>query len=399
MLEGHYSINNRKEQVVNISKPIFLDNQSTTPLDQRVFEMMVPYFKDEFGNPHSSHHVYGRTASTAIETARKKIANCLNTNYQDIYFTSGATESNNLLIKGLGNYSKVEPKRIITVKSEHKCVLQSCQRLEEKGFDVVYLNVGTDGLINLQDLEQELKPPTLLTTIMFVNNETGVIQPVEEIGQLCKKYNSFFHTDAAQAAGKINIDCHAMNIDALSISGHKLYGPKGVGILYVNAEVRKKMQPLFDGGGQEKELRSGTLPTPLCVGLGEAIDLAINEKDKTNSSIKYLRDSFLSLLKNEIQDIKINGTLDKRIEGNLNICIPGVSAEALINNMPDLAISTGSACTSGFVEKSHVLSSMAINGEDLNCSFRISIGKNNTIEEMRLASSMIINATKKLKEN
>ena len=399
MLEGYYSINNRKEQVVNISKPIFLDNQSTTPLDQRVFEMMVPYFKDEFGNPHSSHHVYGRTASTAIEAARKKIANCLNTNYQDIYFTSGATESNNLLIKGLGNYSTVEPKRIITVKSEHKCVLQSCQRLEEKGFDVVYLNVGTDGLINLQDLEQELTTPSLLTTIMFVNNETGVIQPVEEIGQLCKKYNSFFHTDAAQAAGKINIDCHAMNIDALSISGHKLYGPKGVGILYVNAEVRKKMQPLFDGGGQEKELRSGTLPTPLCVGLGEAIDLAINEKDKTNSSIKYLRDSFLSLLKDEIQDIKINGTLDKRIEGNLNICIPGVSAEALINNMPDLAISTGSACTSGFVEKSHVLSSMAINGEDLNCSFRISIGKNNTIEEMRLASSMIINATKKLKEN
>ena len=382
---------------MNIQKPIFLDNQSTTKLDPRVFKTMTPYFMEDFGNPHSIHHSYGRSASAAIELARKQIAAHLNANHQDIYFTSGATESNNILIKGLGNFSKANPKRIITAKSEHKCVLQSCQRLQENGFEVIFLNVDTEGLINLEELEKELQTPTLLTSILFVNNEIGIIQPIEQIGQLCKKYNSFLHTDAAQAVGKLDIDVHAMGIDALSISGHKLYGPKGIGILYVSAEARLKMQPLFDGGGQEKELRSGTLPTPLCVGIGEAITLSCAEKDKSNETIKSFRDDLISSLSQSISDLKINGSMSKRIEGNLNICIPGIEADMLINNLPELALSTGSACTSGFVEKSHVLSSIGLNDKEITCSFRIGIGKNNTKEEIQQASTMIIDAVKKLK--
>ena len=381
---------------MNIENPIFLDNQSTTQLDQRVFEAMSPFFVENFGNPHSSHHPYGRKASSAIELARKQIADHLNANHQDVYFTSGATESNNILIKGLGNFSKVNPKRIITAKTEHKCVLQSCKRLEENGFDVVYLNVDVEGFIQLDELESALKTPTLLTSIMFVNNEIGVIQPMEQIGQLCRKYNSFFHTDAAQAAGKLDINVQTMNIDALSISGHKLYGPKGVGILYVSSDARLKMRPLFDGGGQEKELRSGTLPTPLCVGIGEAITLVCAEKERTNAAIKSLRDDLLSSLTQSLEGLQINGSMKNRIHGNINMFIPGIDAEILINNLPGIAISTGSACTSGFVEKSHVLSAIGLQDAELSGSFRIGIGKNNTKEEIQQAATFIIDAVKKL---
>jgi cysteine desulfurase len=232
---------------------------------------------------------------------------------------------------------------------------------------------------------------------MFVNNEIGVIQPIKEIGNLCKKYNSFFHTDAAQAAGKLDIDVHAMNIDALSISGHKLYGPKGIGILYVSTDARLKMQPLFDGGGQEKELRSGTLPTPLCIGIGEAVALGYREKDKINATILSLRNELVSQLTQSIEGLHINGSMDKRIHGNINLSIPGIEAEVLINNMPGIAISTGSACTSGFVEKSHVLSAIGLKDKELSGSFRIAIGKNNNIEEIQQASNYIIEAVKNLK--
>lgn len=381
---------------MNIEKTIFLDNQSTTQLDERIFNKMFSYFKEEFGNPHSTHHIYGRNASNAIEKSRKEIALNLNANYQDIYFTSGATESNNLLIKGLANFSKVKCKRIITAKSDHKCVLQSCKSLTNQGFDIVYLNVSTEGLIDLNELESELKTPTLLTTIMFVNNEIGVIQPIKEIGQLCKQYNSFFHTDAAQAAGKIDIDIENLNIDALSISGHKIYGPKGIGILYVNSETRLQIKPLFDGGGQEKELRSGTLPTPLCVGISEALKLSLEEKNKNNRNIKSLKDKLFKLLEQSIKNIKLNGSENNRIEGNLNIMIPGVDAEALINNMPNIAISTGSACTSGFIERSHVLKSLGLTDEETSYSFRIGIGKNNNIDEIIKASDVIITAVNKI---
>ena len=336
---------------MNIEKPIFLDNQSTTALDSRVFEKMSPFFREDYGNPHSTHHSYGREASEAINTARKAIASNLNANHQDIYFTSGATESNNILIKGLGTFSKVKSKRIITLKSEHKCVLQSCKRLEEDGFEVIYLSPKSNGLVDLDELEDALNVPTFLTSIMFVNNETGVIQPMKKIGELCRDYESVFHTDAAQAAGKIDIDVEELNIDALSISGHKMYGPKGIGVLYVNTPTRLQIKPLFDGGGQEKELRSGTLPTPLCVGLSEALNLSLKEKDQTNDQIIELRLRMLEILSNSINDLKVNGSNTSRIEGNLNIMIPGIDAEVLINNMPEIAISTGSACTSGFGER------------------------------------------------
>ena len=384
---------------MNIEKPIFLDNQSTTALDSRVFEKMSPFFKEDYGNPHSTHHSYGREASEAINTARKVIASNLNANHQDIYFTSGATESNNLLIKGLGSFSKVKSKRIITLKSEHKCVLQSCKRLEEDGFEVIYLSPKSDGLVDLDELENALNEPTFLTSIMFVNNETGVIQPMKKIGELCRDYESVFHTDAAQAAGKINIDVEELNIDALSISGHKMYGPKGIGVLYVNTPTRLQIKPLFDGGGQEKELRSGTLPTPLCVGLSEALNLSLKEKDQTNDQIIELRLRMLEILSNSINDLKVNGSNTSRIEGNLNIMIPGIDAEVLINNMPEIAISTGSACTSGFVERSHVLQSMGMSDEEASYSFRIGIGKHNTIEEIETASNTIINAVNKIKKN
>ena len=384
---------------MNIEKPIFLDNQSTTALDSRVFEKMSPFFKEDFGNPHSTHHSYGREASEAINTARKVIASNLNANHQDIYFTSGATESNNILIKGLGSFSKVKSKRIITLKSEHKCVLQSCKRLEEDGFEVIYLSPKSDGLVDLDELENALNEPTFLTSIMFVNNETGVIQPMKKIGELCRDYESVFHTDAAQAAGKIDIDIEELNIDALSISGHKMYGPKGIGVLYVNTPTRLQIKPLFDGGGQEKELRSGTLPTPLCVGLSEALNLSLKEKDQTNDQIIELRLRMLEILSNSINDLKVNGSNTSRIEGNLNIMIPGIDAEVLINNMPEIAISTGSACTSGFVERSHVLQSMGMSDEEASYSFRIGIGKNNTREEIETASNTIINAVNKIKKN
>ena len=384
---------------MNIEKPIFLDNQSTTALDSRVFEKMSPFFKEDYGNPHSTHHSYGREASEAINTARKAIASNLNANHQDIYFTSGATESNNILIKGLGSFSKVKSKRIITLKSEHKCVLQSCKRLEEDGFEVIYLSPKSDGLVDLDELENALNEPTFLTSIMFVNNETGVIQPMKKIGELCRDYESVFHTDAAQAAGKIDIDVEELNIDALSISGHKMYGPKGIGVLYVNTPTRLQIKPLFDGGGQEKELRSGTLPTPLCVGLSEALNLSLKEKDQTNDQIIELRLRMLEILSNSINDLKVNGSNTSRIEGNLNIMIPGIDAEVLINNMPEIAISTGSACTSGFVERSHVLQSMGMSDEEASYSFRIGIGKNNTREEIETASNTIINAVNKIKKN
>lgn len=384
---------------MNIEKPIFLDNQSTTALDSRVFEKMSPFFKEDYGNPHSTHHSYGREASEAINTARKAIASNLNANHQDIYFTSGATESNNILIKGLGSFSKVKSKRIITLKSEHKCVLQSCKRLEEDGFEVIYLSPKSDGLVDLDELENALNEPTFLTSIMFVNNETGVIQPMKKIGELCRDYESVFHTDAAQAAGKIDIDVEELNIDALSISGHKMYGPKGIGVLYVNTPTRLQIKPLFDGGGQEKELRSGTLPTPLCVGLSEALNLSLKEKDQTNDQIIELRLRMLEILSNSINDLKVNGSNTSRIEGNLNIMIPGIDAEVLINNMPEIAISTGSACTSGFVERSHVLQSMGMTDEEASYSFRIGIGKHNTREEIETASNTIINAVNKIKKN
>ena len=384
---------------MNIEKPIFLDNQSTTALDSRVFEKMSPFFKEDYGNPHSTHHSYGREASEAINTARKAIASNLNANHQDIYFTSGATESNNILIKGLGSFSKVKSKRIITLKSEHKCVLQSCKRLEEDGFEVIYLSPKSDGLVDLDELENALNEPTFLTSIMFVNNETGVIQPMKKIGELCRDYESVFHTDAAQAAGKIDIDVEELNIDALSISGHKIYGPKGIGVLYVNTPTRLQIKPLFDGGGQEKELRSGTLPTPLCVGLSEALNLSLKEKDQTNDQIIELRLRMLEILSNSINDLKVNGSNTSRIEGNLNIMIPGIDAEVLINNMPEIAISTGSACTSGFVERSHVLQSMGMSDEEASYSFRIGIGKHNTREEIEIASNTIINAVNKIKKN
>ena len=384
---------------MNIEKPIFLDNQSTTALDSRVFEKMSPFFKEDYGNPHSTHHSYGREASEAINTARKAIASNLNANHQDIYFTSGATESNNILIKGLGSFSKVKSKRIISLKSEHKCVLQSCKRLEEDGFEVIYLSPKSDGLVDLDELENALNEPTFLTSIMFVNNETGVIQPMKKIGELCRDYESVFHTDAAQAAGKIDIDVEELNIDALSISGHKIYGPKGIGVLYVNTPTRLQIKPLFDGGGQEKELRSGTLPTPLCVGLSEAFNLSLKEKDQTNDQIIELRLRMLEILSNSINDLKVNGSNTSRIEGNLNIMIPGIDAEVLINNMPEIAISTGSACTSGFVERSHVLQSMGMSDEEASYSFRIGIGKNNTREEIETASNTIINAVNKIKKN
>ena len=384
---------------MNIEKPIFLDNQSTTALDSRVFEKMSPFFKEDYGNPHSTHHSYGREASEAINTARKAIASNLNANHQDIYFTSGATESNNILIKGLGSFSKVKSKRIITLKSEHKCVLQSCKRLEEDGFEVIYLSPKSDGLVDLDELENALNVPTFLTSIMFVNNETGVIQPMKKIGELCRDYESVFHTDAAQAAGKIDIDVEELNIDALSISGHKMYGPKGIGVLYVNTPTRLQIKPLFDGGGQEKELRSGTLPTPLCVGLSEALNLSLKEKDQTNNQIINLRLRMLEILSNSINDLKVNGSNTSRIEGNLNIMIPGIDAEVLINNMPEIAISTGSACTSGFVERSHVLQSMGMSDEEASYSFRIGIGKHNTREEIETASNTIINAVNKIKKN
>ena len=366
-----------------MTKKIYLDYQATTPVAPHILNKMMPYFSENFGNPHSNNHEFGRNANEAIQVARQEISNLINAQNSEIIFTSGATESNNLAIKSIARNYFEKQCQIITCKTEHKCVLESCHELEKEGFKVIYLNVDEEGLINLQELEKLLKQEKSLVSIMMANNETGVLQDVKKIGELCKKYSSIFHTDAAQSIGTQNIDVVEMNIDALSISAHKIYGPKGVGALYVSNNIKNTLRPLMSGGGQEMGLRSGTQSPALCVGIGEACKDISENRDKYVQHFREIKSALLSELIKSKLEFDINGSVEKRIPNNLNIAIKGKVAEQLFNFMPHIALSSGSACTSGTIERSHVLSSMKLDDARIDGSFRISAGRNTTKEDIK----------------
>ena len=371
--------------------PIYLDNQSTTRLDPRVLEAMLPYFTEQFGNPHSTSHVYGRIAAEAIERARGEVAALISADPREIVFTSGATEANNLAVKGAARFARAHPRdvktrdHIVTLPTEHKCVLESCAQLEREGFAVTYLPVEPNGLVALDKLAAALTERTLLVSVMAAHNEIGVIQPLAEIGALCRARGVLFHSDAAQAAGKIPLDVEAMHIDLLSISGHKVYGPKGVGALYVRRRPRVRLLPLIDGGGQERGLRSGTLPTPLCVGLGHAAMIAASEMTGEAARLRGLRDRLYQGLARRVPGLGLNGDPERRLSGNLNLTFPGIEAPALIEACPTIAISTGSACTSATVEPSYVLRALGLPDTLANSAIRIGLGRFNTAAEADFA--------------
>ena len=366
-----------------MTKKIYLDYQATTPVDPKILEKMIPYFTENFGNPHSNNHQFGRSANNAVENAREDIANLINSEPSEIIFTSGATESNNLAIKSIARYHLGKDCQIITCKTEHKCVLESCHELEIDGFKVTYLDIDEDGLINLEELENLLKQKKALVSIMHANNEIGVLQPIKEIGELCKKHASIFHSDVAQSIGTQAIDVSDLNIDALSISAHKIYGPKGIGALFISNSIKNTLRPLMSGGGQEMGLRSGTQSPALCVGLGEACkDISIN-RDKYVQHFKELKSALLSGLITSKFEFNINGSVEKRIPNNLNISIAGKVSEQLFNFMPHIALSSGSACTSGTIERSHVLSAMKLPDNRIDGSFRISTGRKTTKDEVK----------------
>ncbi|KAI5137361.1 cysteine desulfurase [Nematocida ausubeli] len=383
------------------STPIYMDFQATTPTDPRVVSAMIPYFKEKFGNSHSRTHQFGWNAERAVEDAREKVASIIHADAKEIIFTSGATESNNIAIKGIARFLKQdmsEKPHIITTKIEHKSVLETCRDLEEEGFDVTYLSVNKNGLINIEDLKAAIRPQTVLASIIAVNNEIGTISPLKEIGKICKENNVFFHTDAAQAVGKIPIDVKDMNISLMSISGHKIYGPMGIGALYVTRDrPRPRIQPLFSGGGQERGMRSGTLPTALVAGLGKACEIAQRDMEKDNKKIKELSQQLIKGLIKEIPDIKRNGDVSG-YPGCINISFPYVEGESLIMALPNIAISSGSACTSASLEPSYVLKSLGVEDDLAHSSLRFGIGRFTTKSDIKSVIKEVVKKVKKLRE-
>ena len=377
------------------NRPVYLDNQATTRCDPRVLAAMLPYFSEEYGNPASAEHVMGHTAETAVETARGHIAALLGADAREIVLTSGATESNNIAIKGAARFAKSlgdTRRRIVTVATEHKCVLESVADLADEGFEPVFLPVQADGLLDPDALRAALAEPTLLVSIMAVNNETGVIQDISGLASIAKEAGALFHTDLAQATGKIPLDMTGWKVDLASVSGHKLYGPKGVGALFVRRRPRVRLAPLFSGGGQERGLRSGTLATPLIVGLGEACRLAAAEMSDEAVRLASLRAELLDRLRAAIPDLKINGSLDARIAGNLNLTFPGATAADLMQRSPDLCVSTGSACSSAEVEPSYVLRALGLSDDAAARTLRVGIGRFTSPADIEYAAAALVAA-------
>ncbi len=382
----------------NMKLPVYMDYQATTPMDPRVLEKMIPYFTEKFGNPHSRSHAYGWESEAATDLAREQVAELIGATEKEIIFTSGATESNNIAIKGVAHFYKDKKNHIITPVTEHKCVLDSCRHLEQEGFEVTYLPVKPNGLIDLEALKAAIKENTLLISVMAINNEIGVIQPLKEIGAICRERGIFFHTDAAQAFGKIPLNVDEMNIDLMSISGHKCYGPKGIGALYVRRRPRVRLEALFSGGGQERGFRSGTLPTPLVVGLGEAARIAKLEMGKDSEHVKRLSDKFLKAIMDEMKDVFMNGDREQRYPGNINLSFAYVEGESMIMAIKDLAVSSGSACTSASLEPSYVLRALGVNEELAHTSIRFGIGRFTTEEEIDFAIKTVKGSIDKLRE-
>lgn len=385
--------------MISTKRPVYLDYQATTPCDPRVVDAMLPWFYENFGNPHSRSHAFGWEAEKVVEKARAQIAALINANEKEIVFTSGATEANNLAIKGAAYFNKDQKNHIITVVTEHKCVLDSCRHLELEGFKVTYLPVQDNGILDLDELRKAITDQTILVSVMAVNNEIGVIQPIADIGKICHDHGVYFHCDAAQAVGKIPMDVEAMNIDMLSISGHKLYGPKGIGALYVRRRnPRVRLVPLINGGGQERGMRSGTLPTPLCVGFGEACAIAQKEMAEETKRITKLRDDFLQQINKRLPEVYLNGDLAHRIPGNLNLSFAYVEGEGLMMGIKTLAVSSGSACTSASLEPSYVLRALGVEEDLAHTSLRIGIGRFTTKEEIDFAVDEICRSVEHLRK-
>jgi len=380
-----------------VQRPIYLDNQATTPVDDRVLAAMLPYFTEQFGNPSSVGHIYGWEAEAAIKQAREILANAIHASPEEIIFTSGATEANNLAIKGVAESYFDRGRHIITLQTEHNAVLDPCHYLRSLGFDVTFLPVESDGLIDLNLLEKTLRSDTILVSVMAANNEIGVLQPLEAIGDLCHAHQVLFHTDAAQAIGKIPLDVEAMHIDLMSLTAHKVYAPKGIGALYVRRRnPRVQIAPQIHGGGHERGLRSGTLYPPQIVGFAKAVELAIAEMSSESQRLTELRDRLWQRV-SQLDGIHLNGHATQRLPGNLNISIKGIDGQALLLGVqPTIAVSSGSACTSAKIEPSHVLRALGLPDELAYASMRFGIGRFNTVEEVDRAADVVIETVRSL---
>lgn len=377
---------------------IYLDNQATTPLDPRVLEAMLPFLKDEFGNASSRHHAYGQRAHDAVNKARQQVADLIGCNADEIVFTSGATESNNLALRGVMTKNRERGRHLVTSAIEHNAVLDVAMGLREEGIETEVLPVLPDGCLALETLADSLRSDTVLLSVMAANNEIGTLQPLADFGRLCREKGVLFHTDAAQAAGKIPIDVNKMTIDLLSLSGHKMYGPKGIGALYVRRRnPRVRLAPQNLGGGQERGLRSGTLNTPGIVGLGEACCLAKADLLEESCRLLNLRTQLLTALRNRIPGIQVNGNLTNRLPGNLNVEIPGVDSEALLHSLQRIAISNGSACTAHTIESSHVLRALGLTAEHSLQCIRIGLGRFNTAADVAVAAEEIADAAARIR--
>jgi len=379
--------------------PIYLDNHATTRMDPRVLDAMLPYFTEHFGNAASRNHAFGWEAEKAVDTARKQIADLIGCTPREIIFTSGATESDNLAIKGVAEMYAEKGNHIITAATEHKAVLDTCKKLEKHGYRVTYLPVQGDGLIDLDMLRESITDKTILVTIMYANNEIGVIQPVAEIGKICRERGVLFHTDGVQAIGKVPVDVNKDNIDIMSITGHKLYGPKGVGALYVRRKnPRVQITAQMDGGGHERGMRSGTLNVPGIVGLGEACAIAQRELPEEMKRMAYLRDRLKDKLEAGLDEVYINGSMEHRLPQNLNMSFLYVEGESLLMGINDVAVSSGSACTSATLEPSYVLKALGLGDDLAHSSIRFGIGRFNTVEEIDYVADKLVDVVRKLRD-
>ena len=378
--------------------PIYLDSQATTPTDPRVVEAMIPYFTHNFGNPHSRSHQYAWEAEEACELARSQVANLIGAVPKEIVFTSGATESNNMALKGIAKFYGNKRNHIVTLVTEHKCILDTARHLEQEGFEVTYLPVQPNGLVDLNQLEKAVTQNTVLVSVMAVNNEIGVIQPLKEIGKICRQKGAFFHTDMAQAFGKIPIDVNECNIDLASISGHKIHGPKGIGALYIRRKPRIRLTPIINGGGQERGLRSGTLATPLVVGLGKAALIASQEMEANYKHVKRLFDRFVGTIQTRAEEIYLNGDREKRYHGNVNLSFAYIEGESMILAIKDLAVSSGSACTSSSLEPSYVLRALGVGDAMAHTSIRFGFSKFTTEAEVDYAAELVLSKINTLRE-
>jgi cysteine desulfurase len=383
---------------MSLKLPIYLDNHATTPLDPRVLEAMLPFFRGEFGNAASRSHAFGWNAEKAAEQAREQVGASIGASGKEIVWTSGATESDNLAIKGVAEFYKDRGNHIVTAQTEHKAVLDTCKRLEKQGFDVTYLPVEKDGRVSPDAVEAAMTDKTILVSVMHANNEIGTVNPVEAIGEKVKARGALFHIDAVQSVGKVPFDVESSRADLVALSAHKMYGPKGVGALYVRRKPRVRLTPIIDGGGHERGMRSGTLNVPGIVGFGAAAELAVRERTEESKRLLALRERLRERIQSRITDTYVNGSLEHRLPGNLNISFAYVEGESMLMGLKDVAVSSGSACTSASLEPSYVLRALGVDEELAHTSIRFGIGRFNTEEEVDYVADLVVRNVNKLRE-